>query len=234
MIKIQSFGSGSKGNSYLIDDGYSQILIECGVKFELVKRKMKFDLSKVAGLVISHEHGDHSKEIQKVLDTTNLSIYASNGTLNALKIPSYRSTTLKIGYPEVVGTWTVRSFDVQHDAAEPTGFIFENQQGERLLFVTDTYYVKYRFKGITHMMVETNYSLEIIKEKVMMHEVQGYLKNRILKSHFEFENAKEFIRTNQSDQLKEIWLLHLSDSNSDEELFKQEIQALTGVPVYIA
>lgn len=234
MIKITSFGSGSSGNGYLIDDGHSQLMIECGVKFELVKRKMKFDLSRVAGLFISHEHGDHAKEINKVLSTTNLSLYASNGTLQALKIPDYRSTTLKVGYPETVDSWTVKAFDIDHDAAEPMGFIFENQMNERLLFITDTRIMKYRFKGITHMMVEANYSMQLLVKKYTNQEIIEMLKNRIINSHMEFENTKELIKTNQSDQLKEIWLLHLSDSNSDEELFKQEIQALTGVPVYIA
>lgn len=234
MIEIQSFGSGSKGNGYLIDDGHSQLLIECGVKLELVKKRMKFNLSRVVGCVISHEHGDHSKELKKLLDTTSIDIFATNGTLTALNVPDYRKNVLKVGKTILVGSWMVTAFDVNHDAAEPTGFIFENQEGERLLFVTDTYYVKYKFKNITHMMVEANYSMDIIRKKVSEKEVASYLKNRILKSHFEFENSKAFIKTNMSEELQEVWLLHLSDSNSDEALFRSEVQALTGVPVYIA
>lgn len=234
MINIKSFGSGSAGNAYLIDDGISQILIECGIKLELVKQKMMFDFRRVAGMCISHEHGDHSKEIKKVLNTTSIDIFASKGTLNALNVPNYRATVLEIGKSVQIGSWSVTSFDVNHDAAEPTGFLFKNQLGEQLLFITDTYYVKYKFKGITHMMIEANYSLDIIRKKVEENEVAQYLKNRILTSHFEFENSKEFIKVNTSDQLQEVWLLHLSDSNSDEDLFKREVQELTGLPVYIA
>ena len=234
MIKITSFGSGSKGNGYLIDDGHSQILIECGVKFELVKQKMRFDLSRVAGLCISHEHMDHAKAIQSVLHTTAIEVFASKGTLDAIGVPKIRANVLKIGEVVQIGTWKVTAFDVHHDAAEPTGFLFMNPDGEKLLFVTDTYYVKYKFRGITHMMVEANYSLDIIKRKVAKDHFNETLKNRILSSHFELENSKNFIQANMSDQLQEIWLLHLSDSNSDEELFKREVQALTGVPVYIA
>lgn len=234
MIKVTSFGSGSSGNGYLIDDGHSQILIECGIKFELVKRKMKFNLSRVTGMCISHEHLDHAREVEKVLKTTSIDIFASNGTLNALNVPNYRKNVMEVGKSVQIGTWKVAAFDVNHDAAEPTGFIFKNQLGEKLLFVTDTYFVKYRFKGITHMMVEANYSLNIIRNKVEAHQIERYLKNRILKSHFELENSKEFIKANMSDQLQEVWLLHLSDGNSNEEMFKREVQELTGVPVYIA
>ena len=234
MIDIKVFGSGSSGNGYLIDDGRSQILIECGVKFELVKRKMKFDLSKVAGMVISHEHGDHSKEIQKVLKTTAIDIYASEGTLNALNVPKFRANVLNIGKSVQIGTWTVIPFDVVHDAAEPMGFVFENASKERLLFVTDTRLLHYKFKNITHMMVEANYSMKILIEKYSHGDLADMLKNRIIRSHFEFENSKSFIKLNSSDKLQVVWLLHLSDSNSDEELFKREVQELTGVPVYIA
>ncbi len=234
MIDIKVFGSGSSGNGYLIDDGRSQILIECGVKFELVKRRMKFDLSRVAGMCISHEHMDHSKEIQKVLKTTAIDIFASAGTLNALNVPKFRANVLNIGQSVQIGTWTVIPFDVVHDAAEPMGFIFENASNERLLFVTDTRLLHYKFKNITHMMVEANYSMKILIEKYSHGDLADMLKNRIIRSHFEFENSKSFIKLNSSEKLQVVWLLHLSDSNSDEELFKREVQELTGVPVYIA
>ena len=234
MIDIKVFGSGSSGNGYLIDDGHFQILIECGVKFELVKRRMKFDLSRVAGMCISHEHMDHSKEIQKVLKTTAIDIFASAGTLNALNVPKFRANVLNIGQSVQMGTWTVIPFDVVHDAAEPMGFIFENASNERLLFVTDTRLLHYKFKNITHMMVEANYSMKILIEKYSHGDLADMLKNRIIRSHFEFENSKSFIKLNSSEKLQVVWLLHLSDSNSDEELFKREVQELTGVPVYIA
>ena len=234
MIDIKVFGSGSSGNGYLIDDGRSQILIECGVKFELVKRRMKFDLSRVAGMCITHEHMDHSKEIQKVLKTTVVDIYASEGTLKALNVPKFRANVLNIGQSVQIGTWTVIPFDVVHDAAEPMGFIFENASKERLLFVTDTRLLHYKFKNITHMMVEANYSMKILIEKYSHGDLADMLKNRIIRSHFEFENSKSFIKLNSSEKLQVVWLLHLSDSNSDEELFKREVQELTGVPVYIA
>ena len=114
------------------------------------------------------------------------------------------------------------------------GFIFENASKERLLFVTDTRLLHYKFKNITHMMVEANYSMKILIEKYSHGDLADMLKNRIIRSHFEFENSKSFIKLNSSDKLQVVWLLHLSDSNSDEELFKREVQELTGVPVYIA
>ena len=59
------------------------------------------------------------------------------------------------------------------------------------------------------------------------------LKKRILKSHFSLENVKEFLKANDLSRVQEIWLLHLSDGNSDAERFKREIQELTGKMVFI-
>ena len=82
------------------------------------------------------------------------------------------------------------------------------------------------------LMIECNYSIRLLQEAIE----KGYLTytqySRVLRSHFEFENVKQFIKAN-SNGLKEIYLLHLSNGNSDSELFKNEIQKLTGVPVYV-
>ena len=57
---------------------------------------------------------------------------------------------------------------------------------------------------------------------------------RLTKSHFSLENLKSFLKANDLSQVREIYLIHLSDANSDEEKFKYEIAALTGKPVIVA
>ena len=124
-------------------------------------------------------------------------------------------------------------FKTKHDAKEPCGYyIYNKATKEYLLFATDTYYIYNRFKTINYLMIECNYSIKLLQEAIE----KGYLTytqySRVLRSHFEFENVKQFIKANNNG-LKEIYLLHLSNGNSDSELFKNEIQKLTGVPVYI-
>ncbi|MBL1228180.1 MBL fold metallo-hydrolase [Enterococcus sp. BWB1-3] len=242
MLKIKSFGSGSKGNGYLINDGHSQLLIECGVSFKTIQREMDFDFSRVAGCLISHEHRDHCKSVKQLLDLTSVDVYTTRGTADGLfsddvlklvQSDYYRFRTLKYKETESIGTWRVTPFKTEHDASEPCGFLIDNTAGDRLVFVTDSYYVRYQFPNVTHMMIEANYSKDIIDKEL----VSGFgrkHKTRLMESHFDFKNTLEFIKTNKSHKLQEIWLLHLSDSNSDEALFKKETQKLTGVPVYIA
>lgn len=242
MIKIKSFGSGSSGNAYLIDDGYSQLMIECGVPYKQVQREMGHDFSKVLACLVSHEHRDHCQYIKPLIDETTMDIYATHGTLDGIysddkiklsQFDHYRMKTLEYKETTKIGTWYITPFETKHDVNEPCGFLIDNTSGDRLVFITDSYYVKYKFPNVTHMMVEANYSKAVLDEKM----TTGFdlkRKTRLLESHFDFKNTLEFIKSNKSDKLQEVWLLHLSDSNSIEKEFKEETQKLTGVPVYIA
>jgi phosphoribosyl 1,2-cyclic phosphodiesterase len=160
--------------------------------------------------------------------------YMSQGTAEALGLSGHRLHIIKARQQFRIGTWTILPFETQHDAAEPLGFLLANQDGEKLLYATDTYYIRYCFHGLTHVAIECNYSMDILKRNVDAGTVPKELKGRILKSHFSLENVKEFLKANDLSKVQEIWLLHMSNGNSDAVRFKQEIQALTGKPVYIA
>ena len=164
-------------------------------------------------------------------------VYCSTGTQQALKLPKhYRLHTVKPLEKFSIGTWQILPFDVQHDAAEPMGYLLCSwATGERLLFATDTYYIKYRFEGaLDYVMVECNYAMDILNHNIATGKLHPLQKPRLLKSHFEIGNVKAFLRAQNLTQVKAIWLLHLSDGNSNEERFKREIMEITGCPVYIA
>ena len=95
-------------------------------------------------------------------------------------------------------------------------------------------YIRYRFNGLTHIIIECNYARDILNKNVRDGLVPETLKRRIIRSHFELSNVKEFLRVHDLSRINEIWLVHLSDSNSDEARFKREIQALTGKTIMIA
>src|SRR5699024_6505144 len=233
MIRIKTLASGSSGNAYLIDDGHSQLLLECGINFKDIQIALNFKTSNLAGCLVSHEHKDHSKGIKDVL-RAGIDVYTSQGTADAEGIKHHRLKIIESKKTYSIGTWKVLPFDVEHDVNEPLGFLLMNEVGDKLLFATDTYYVRYRFKGLTHIMVECNYSMDILEENIASGRVHKAMKRRLLKSHFSLENVKEFLKANDLSKVQEIHLMHLSNDNSDEARFKREIQELTGKPVYIA
>lgn len=233
MIEIKPLASSSAGNAYRVTDGKTTLLLEAGIRFADLRKALGYQISSIAAVLISHEHADHCKAAAD-LAKAGVDIYASQGTMDALKLPGHRAKPIQSKKQFNIGTWTVLPFDVQHDVAEPLGFLLANQAGEKLLFATDTYYIRYRFPGLTHIMVECNYSIRILSENIASGRVPASMKPRLLRSHFSLENVKEFLKANDLSKVQEIWLLHLSDNNSHETLFKREIQELTGKQVYIA
>jgi len=233
MIEIRSLGSSSAGNAYRITDGHTSLLLEAGLKYRDLQRALDFRVSRLDGCLISHEHADHSVAVKDLMHA-GVTIYTSKGTADALGISGHRVQHVTAKQLFAIGTWTILPFETQHDAAEPRGFLLVSDRGGKVLFATDTYYIRYRFSGLTHIMVECNYSLEILRRNVLDGRVAPALKSRVMRSHFSLEHVKQFLQANDLSQVCEIHLLHLSDSNSDEDAFKQEIMALTGKPVYVA
>ena len=227
---IQPIASSSKGNCYLLDDSKTQILIEAGISFNNLIRKV--NISNIKGVLVSHEHLDHAKGVKDLI-RRGKKVYSAKETFDALVIysPSFYAKQLKEGELKMIGSFAVIPFATQHDAAKPLGFYIKSiHTNETLVFATDTYYVKNTFKNLNYIMIECNYANDILDNNKGISKSQ---KERLYKSHFELENVKEFLRNQDLSRVKEIYLMHLSNANSDEERFKNEIMALTGIPTIV-
>lgn len=233
MIRFRPLASSSAGNCYHVTDGHTELLIEAGVRFADIRKALDFRVSRLAACLISHEHLDHSRAAAD-LAKAGVDIYASAGTIAARGLSGHRVKQIEPKKQFQVGTWTIMPFDVEHDAEDPLGFLMANQAGEKLVFITDSYFCRYTFSGLTHIAVECNYSLRILDENIAAGRVHPAMRPRLLRSHFSLENVLDFLRANDLSKVQEIHLLHLSDSNSDEELFKRKVMETTGKPVYIA
>lgn len=232
MIKIQTLATGSKGNCYHIDDGSTQLLIEAGISFKQIQQGINFQTSKIEGVLISHEHLDHSKGVQGCLQR-GMTIYMSAGTKSAMGLENAQIRTVKSKQQFHIGTWTILPFDVQHDVLEPLGFLLQSHSGDKLLFATDTYYVRYKFTGLTHIMVECNYDQQTLDNNVEQGLIHPTMRRRVMQSHFSLENLLDFFAANDLSEVEEIHLLHLSDNNSNEARIRQAVARATGKMIYI-
>lgn len=232
MIKITTLASGSNGNCYHITDGSTQLLLECGINFKEIQVGLNFKMSEVAACLVTHEHTDHCKAIKDVLKA-GIDVYASKGTIEALDIQHHRLKPTQAKKQFQVGTWIVLPFDIQHDTKEPVGFLLVNTEGERLLFITDSFYSKYIFNNLTHIMLEVNYCTKVLEDNILKGVTPKGMRNRLRRSHFSLEDAVDFLKANDLSKVQEIWALHLSDTNSDEALIKRTLQGVTGKPIFI-
>ena len=227
MLTFDSFASSSKGNLYRVTSGNTHILIECGLPIKGIRQALNFGLAKVSGCLLTHEHKDHSKAAADIV-AAGVDLYASKGTAEAIGLPldHHRLHTIKGGQQFTIGGVTVRAFSTQHDCAEPLGFLLADGE-DKLCFATDTFYLRWKFRGLTMIAIECNYAHDMIGD------LDPMLRNRLLKSHMSLDTAKEMLRANDLRQVREIFLLHLSNAHSDGDRFRREIEALTGRPVYI-
>ena len=92
----------------------------------------------------------------------------------------------------------------------------------------------YTFGRVTYMMIEANYSLQILSRRATGGAIKDGLAARIAQSHMDIDGAVDILRGLDPRALKQVWLLHLSDGNSDAEAFRRMAQRATGAEVYIA
>lgn len=233
-MQLKILGSSSAGNGYVFDNGKEALLVECGMPYKSVQKSVDFDISRIAGAIISHEHGDHAKHVHKVLDA-RIPCYMSAGTATALRLDNnalVRQTEEFKAYR--LGGFTIQGFSVQHDAAEPFGYLIHHEEMGTVLFATDTYYLKYKFAGLSNIMIECNYRLDILEANVEAGRIAKPQRDRTIKSHLSYETCKETLLANDLSKVNNVVLIHLSPGNSNASEFKQGILEATGKIVHIA
>lgn len=228
MIEIIIHATGSKGNAYSIIDGDKKIMIDPGINFKALQKATDFKLCDYDFVLVSHEHKDHCQAI-KQLSKLGLNCLMSDGTANAIEMQDVY-TNIKAEVQIKRKSWNILPFETQHDAKEPLGFLILSPSGKKILYATDTYYIKYRFTGVNYWMIEANYSEKLLSQNS---ELPSDTKSRIRTSHFEIENLKDFFEKQDVSKTEKIFLIHLSDDNSDQEYFLNSILEATGKTVII-
>ena len=92
-MEIKTLASGSTGNAYLVGDGTTTLLLECGISMRELMRRSRFTLSRVDACLITHEHGDHARAVHDVM-ARGIPVYCSEGTAAKLGYRHYRRASL--------------------------------------------------------------------------------------------------------------------------------------------
>ncbi|MDR7856028.1 MBL fold metallo-hydrolase [Tissierella sp.] len=233
-MKLKVLASGSKGNSYILESPTGSLLIEAGIPWREILKGLNYDISKVVGCLVSHEHKDHSKAVDDVMKA-GIDVYMSGGTMDLWPMFNHRMNLIRSGKQFYVDDFMILPFDVEHDAQEPLGFLIQYKPTkEKLLFITDSYYSKYKFKDLNYILIECNYIKETLDSNIENGYIPESMKPRLLQSHFSLENVKEFLKANDLMDCREIILLHLSDRNSDSKQMIKGIEEVTGITPKIA
>lgn len=236
MLTFEPLASSSAGCSYVLRRGdLAPLLIDAGLPFKEIQRALNFQLSGLAGCLISHAHGDHAKAAYDLL-RNGVEVYASQESLETAGMTvSAFANPVKPETGFRVGPWCVKPFAAVHDLPGTLGFyIWPHGERERFLYLTDSAYSPYRFEGLTHIAVECNYSAEIMRQNALEGNISPDRFKRTTRTHMSIERLLDMLAANDLSQVQEIHLLHLSDANSDETRFANEVRRATGCPTFVA
>lgn len=232
-MDIKIIASGSAGNCYKVSNKDTTLLIECGIPYKKIQQALNFKTTDIDGVLVSHEHMDHAKACKDLIKA-GVNLYMTKGTKEALKLDGHRVKSFKNfgdSYFDVdIGSFIIKPFKTIHDAKEPVGFvIYDSLTNEELVFITDTQYSIYSFSP-DYFMMEVNYVREAINKNDSLHPD---LRARIKENHMSLETAINLLEKSDLSRLKKIYVMHLSDANSDAKVIKERLQKLTGVAIEI-
>lgn len=233
-MKFTSYASSSAGNLYELETSQGRLLLEAGLPIRNIRKKV--NLSGLLGVLVTHYHGDHAKGAADLAKSGHR-IYATPETIDRA---GCTGTPLKIGKWQFIGDTTicVYPFATKHlnsdgsDVDGACGYLVKDGP-EVLLFATDTCIIPVRYPSITIAAIECNFILDVVDDAIDAGHTHPAQRPRLLRSHMSLRAAKDYLRKIDKTGLREVHLLHLSDGHSDEKKIKKEVQAVTGVPVYV-
>lgn len=227
-MKFEALASSSKGNAYLVCDGDTHILLECGLTHKKLSQLLGFALTDVQACLISHEHKDHSGCVKRLFEDC-VPVYLTRGTAEALELPDSLmelANEIRTGEQFTVGSIDILPFETFHDAAEPVGFCMQSRiDGDILVYAIDTVNLPYDFPGVGVLAVEANFEQASLDRCEKIPEKR---RHRIANTHMEIDVLCGILRRMDLSRCREIHLLHLSDANSHEGQFLTKV--LRAVP----
>ena len=232
MLEICAIASGSNGNCYYIGNEKDALLIDAGISCKQIVNRLRereLDPGKIKAVFISHEHSDHMIGARVLGKRLNIPVFLTAKTFNG----AYRNQRpdaprfFQPGHEIQVGEFTVHPFLKNHDASEPCSFRVEYKEKNVGVFTdigAPCENVTSHLKKCDALFLETNYD-----EKMLWNG--GYplfLKQRIASGYGHLSNrqAFELLEKHAGENLKCVFLSHLSKENNTPEVAYNEIQPL--------
>lgn len=232
-MKLKCLGSSSKGNAYIFESDRGECLIlEAGVKFREYKKALNFNLRDVRACVVSHAHKDHSKSVPDFLNA-GIPVLADESVFDSYGINNPNGIVAKHQHEYKFGNFFVKPFSVEHDV--PTfGFLLKHPEMGKVVFITDTGMIEYSFKNLNNIIVEANFSDDIIEENVINGTIHPIHEQRVRMSHMSIQKCLDWLGAIDLSAVNNIVLVHLSEQNSDADLFRKTVENRFGKNVFIA
>ena len=216
-MTLKCIGTGSSGNCYLlISDNGETLILDCGLPIKEIKKGLDWNIENVVGCVVTHAHQDHSKSAKDLSDI-GIPVFTPYDSMvaNQFLANSYFSVR-PFDLTTVYGRWTHTNADGSECPCY--GFLIIHKEMGRMLYITDTELIKWRFKDINHILLGVNYDKELVDSENQSKN------NHIFRGHLEIGTACDFVSANNSSTLQNVIMCHLSSENADNNLFVDKMK----------
>lgn len=224
MMKFALLCSGSKGNSFLLSDEATHILVDCGgpkAYFLDSLAKLSLSIEDLDAVLLTHTHTDHTAQLKLLKERP---LYAP------VEIP-YPFHAVKAERDFMIGHITVLPIRLSHDAPQTTGYVFSTWQ-EKLVYITDTGFVREKYmdllRGADYIILESNHDIQML----MKTDRPQFLKARIAgdEGHLCNEDCAAILKRIVTERTKTVVLAHLSQqANTRERALQVCRNALLGI-----
>lgn len=237
-MKLAVLATGSSGNCYTLTSRTGEILIiEAGIRWRSMMQGIDYQLERVAGVIISHRHGDHAQSILRCQEA-GLHTYTHPDVLEHKRklIPHYSHALTPLEFARV-GSYRVLPLEVHHDAPCFAFVVSHPELMGRIVFATDCVSFPYRVQDTSLLMVECNYDDSTLQWAIDHGQSPASERHRLECSHMELTQTIEAINLQKEvspTTLAAALLIHTSSRHASPQEMIAQIERATGVPTYIA
>lgn len=240
MLKFISFGSGSSGNCYYLFTENDGILIDAGVGIRTLKKwfaDFGLSMSNIHNILITHDHADHVKCVGSLSNDLKVPVYATRLVHAGIernycvrqKVNGANMKYVEKQTPFELGDFRITPFGIPHDSSDNVGYMIENG-GVMFCLMTDAGRVTDEMKDYiaraNYLVIEANHDDEML----MSGPYPDHLKERVASDngHLSNKSCAVALAENASENLKHVWLCHLSEENNHPELARKTVEMILG------
>ena len=234
-MRFACLGSGSRGNALIVEQGRTRLMLDCGYPVRETERRLaRLGLApgELAGIVITHEHSDHTAGAYKFARKHALPIWLTHGTFK--DSPGDAQALPQVNFIDSHGAFAVGDlqllpFPVPHDAREPAHFVFSDG-ARRLGVLTDTgsstSHIEAMLSGCDALVLECNHDLDML----MNGDYPPALKARVAGryGHLDNHSSAALLAALDRDRLQHLIAAHLSQHNNTPALARQALAQVMG------
>jgi phosphoribosyl 1,2-cyclic phosphodiesterase len=231
-MQFASLGSGSAGNSFLVKQNKSLLMVDCGFAIQdIVLRLDRLNESpeNITGILLTHEHEDHVKGAFRLANKFKIPVWLSYGTFKMCEKHMIKSYEIDLNIIDSHNTFEIENFIIQpfpvpHDAREPIQFTLSDGN-HKLGILTDTGsstpHIEKMLQKLDALIIEFNHDLSLLESSEYTFSLKKRIRGKL--GHLDNQTAAEILGKIQFKQLKHLVAAHLSEKNNSEDLVKEAI-----------